>query len=172
MKITIRKVLPEDAYNYAVLHINCWKDAYTGIIPDTYLENMSTQLEQRTERSRQNISNPDGCEYLCAVANSKMIGRLVYSKCRNEDKLEAGEINAIYLLANYWGKGYGKQIMDYAISKLKQANYPEVIVWVLEENYRARSFYEKYGFILDGTHKDIEIGKTLVEVRYTLDLTK
>lgn len=172
MAITIRKVLYEEAYNYAVNHIACWQDAYKGIIPDDYLESMSAQIEKRTEWNRQALSDPGDCEYLCVTYDSDMIGRLVFSKCRDEDKNETntGEIHAIYLLADYWGKGYGRQMMDYAIAELKRARYEEVIVWVLEKNNRARLFYEKCGFTLDGTSKDIEIGETLIEVRYTLSL--
>ena len=174
MSIIIRKVLVDEAYDYAVNHIACWQDAYKGIIPDDYLANMPTQLEKRTERNRQALSEPGDCEYLCAAYEGEMIGRLVYSKCRDEDKSESnsGEIHAIYLLADYWDKGYGKQMMDFAISELNQAGYQEVVVWVLEYNNRARLFYEKYGFVLDGTSKEIEIGETLIEVRYVLALTE
>jgi RimJ/RimL family protein N-acetyltransferase len=63
-------------------------------------------------------------------------------------------------------------MMDYAISELSQAGYQEVIVWVLIDNNRARQFYEKYGFTLDGASKEIEIGEILTEVRYVLNLTK
>ena len=173
MGIIIRRVLVEEAYYYAVNHIACWQDAYIGIIPDDYLVNMPTQLEKRTEWNRQTLSKPGDCEYLCVTYNDEMIGRLVYSKCRDEDKAETntGEIHAIYLLADYWGKGYGKQMMDFAISQLSQEGYQEVIVWVLEYNNRARRFYEKYGFVLDGANKEIEIGETLIEVRYVFYLT-
>ena len=173
MSIIIRKVLVEEAYDYAVNHIACWQDAYNGIIPDDYLANLSAQLETRTERNRQTLSEPGDCEYLCATYDGEMIGRLVYSKCRDEDKAETntGEIHAIYLLADYWSKGYGKQMMDFAICELTQMGYQEVVVWVLKDNDRARRFYEKYGFVLDGTSKEIEIGETLIEVRYVFNLT-
>jgi len=170
MCIDIRKVLPENAYEYAALHIACWRDAYKGIISDEYLENMSSQLDQLVERCRQTINEPDGCEYLYAVYGSEMIGRLVFSGSRDEDKPDAGEVHAIYLLADYWGKGYGKQMMDFAVSALRHAGFREIIVWVLEENNRARRFYEKYGFVYDGTRKEIDIGETLVEIRYTLKI--
>ena len=106
MSITIRKVLVEEAYDYAVNHIACWQDAYKDIIPDDYLENMPSQLEKRTEWNRQFLSVPGDCEYLCVEYNGKMIGRLVYSKCRDEDKADdnTGEIHAIYLLAAFWEK--------------------------------------------------------------------
>ena len=172
MGIIIRKVLSEEAYDYALNHIACWQDAYKGIIPDDYLENMPAQLEKRVEWNRQTLNDPGDCEYLCATYDDKMIGRLVYSKCRDEDKAETntGEIHAIYLQASYWNKGYGKQMMDFAINGLRNAEYQEAIVWVLDDNNRARLFYEKYGFVLDGTSKEIEIGKTLTEVRYVLNL--
>jgi len=35
--------------------------------------------------------------------------------------------------------------------------FHETITWVLEENKRARLFYEKCGFIQDGVKRDIEI---------------
>ena len=169
--MVIRKVLVDEAYDYAVNHITCWQDAYKGIIPDDYLENMPAQLEKRTEWNRQTLSDPGDCEYLCVMYDDKMIGRLVYSKCRDEDKAETntGEIHAIYLQASYWNKGYGKQMMDFAINELRNAGYQDAIVWVLEDNNRAKRFYEKYGFVLDGARKEIEIGKTLIEVRYVFN---
>ena len=56
MSIIIRKVLVEEAYDYAVNHIECWQDAYKGIIPDDYLENMPAQIEKRTEWNRQTLN--------------------------------------------------------------------------------------------------------------------
>ena len=70
MGIIIRRVLVEEAYDYAVNHIACWHDAYNGIIPDDYLANMSAQLKTRTERNRQTLSEPGDCEYLCATHDS------------------------------------------------------------------------------------------------------
>ena len=87
MSIVIRKVLVEEAYDYAFNHIACWQDAYKGIISDDYLANMPAQLEKRTEWNRQALSEPGDCEYLCVTYDGEMIGRLVYSKCRDEDRV-------------------------------------------------------------------------------------
>jgi len=169
MGITIHKVLLEDAHEYAALHIACWQDAYKGIISDEYLDSMPAELDQRVERCRKYISEPGECEYLYAACGGDMIGRLIFNRSRDEDKPDAGEVSAIYLLADYWGKGYGKQMMDYAVAALRNAGHQEIIVWVLEENNRARRFYEKYGFVYDGTRQEIEIGKPIAEIRYALD---
>ena len=39
-------------------------------------------------------------------------------------------------------------MMEYVLTQLQQANYESVILWVFEENIRARKFYEKHGFEL------------------------
>ena len=168
MNITVRKVLPEEASEYAVCHTNCWRAAYKNIIPNEYLDNMLSDMEQITERTRQRICESSGDEYNFITLDDKIIGKLGYSHCRDEDKINAGEIHAIYLLPEFWDKGYGRQTMEYTLSKLKDMGFNEVIIWVLEENIRARMFYEKFGFKFDGTTKEIIIGKPLIEVRYNL----
>ena len=170
MDITIRKVSPKEAHDYVVLHNACWKDAYTGIIPDEYLDNMSATLEDRAESIRKSISDPGDCMFYCIMSGDDMVGRLIFNKSSDEDKPEAGDVMAIYLLKEYWGKGYGKQMMDFAIAELRRAGHQEIIVWVLEENSMGIRFYEKYGFVPDGAKKEFDLGKPLTCLRYVLDL--
>lgn len=170
MEITIHRVLPEHASEYIACHISCWQSAYKGIIPDDYLENMSTEVETRTERLKKNLNEMPECQYYYAAVENKMIGRLIMGKSRDADKPDAGEIYAIYLLEEYWSKGYGRQMMDYAIDTLRQMGYSEIILWILKENERAKRFYEKFNFVFDGSSKEIEIGKALLEIRYVLNL--
>lgn len=170
MEVAIHKVLPENAYEYTACHIACWRSAYKDIIPNYYFEDMSREIEPRTERLRKNLNELTEYLYYYAAVENKMIGRLIIGKSRDEDKPYAGEIHAIYLLEEYWDKGYGRQIMSYAVDTLKRMGYREIILWVLDENKRARRFYEKFNFVFDGTKKEIEIGQALIESRYVLDL--
>jgi len=164
MGIKIIKALPEDAYEYAINHIACWQAAYKGIISDEYLDNMS--VEQMTESNKQLLGAPG--IYMCyyAACENKMIGRLVICESRDEDKPNAGEIAAIYLLDAYWGKGYGMAMMEFTLSELKRRGYNEVFLWVLEANIRGRQFYEKCGFVFDGAKKEVRIDKPLIKMRY------
>jgi GNAT superfamily N-acetyltransferase len=164
MGVVIRKVLPEEAYEYAVTHIACWQAAYRGIIPDGYLDNMSAG--QIAERNRQILKEPGIYELYCMELNKKMMGRLVINKSRDEDKADAGEISAMYLLDAFWGKGYGRKMMEFSLAELKRRGHSEAILWVLEANSRARQFYEKCGFVFDGTKKEINNNKPLIEMRY------
>jgi len=164
----IREALAKDAYEYAANHIACWKAAYKDIISDEYLENMS--VEQMAERNRTILSDPGTFSYYYAELNDRMIGRLVIGKCGDEDKSNQGEIAAMYLLDEFWGRGYGREMMDYSLTELKRRGYGEVLIWVFESNDRARKFYEKCGFVFDGTAKEIPIDKPHIGMRYVRSL--
>lgn len=65
------------------------------------------------------------------------------------------------------GKGYGKTLMKSTLSDLKMQGYENIFLWVLEENIRARYFYEQFGFLPTDDFLDDNIGgKELREVRY------
>jgi len=168
MGCTIRKAMLKDAHEYAACHISSWRSAYKGIVPDEYLDSLSA--EQKTERFRQNVAEPNGFDYYCAVDGGKIIGVLIIGPSRDDDKPDAGEITAIYLLEEFWSRGFGKGMMRYAMDALKCMGHHEGIVWVLEENNRARRFYEKCGFALDGAKMEIELAKPLTVVRYAMIL--
>ncbi|MCL2044808.1 MAG: GNAT family N-acetyltransferase [Oscillospiraceae bacterium] len=161
----IRKALAEDAYEYAALHIACWKAAYKGIISDEYLQNMS--VDEMGERTQQYLQNPGDFLYYCLEFDGSMIGRLVLNKSRDDDKPDAAEIGAMYLLDAYWDKGLGRKMMEFSLEEFQRMGYSEMILWVLEANNRARQFYEKFGFAFDGTMKEMYIDKPHTVLRYT-----
>lgn len=169
MGIIIRKALPEDAYNYTICHISCWQSAYKGIVPDEFLKNMSAEKEQRYERYKKALTNPGDCEYYCVTYAERMIGFIIINKSRDADKTGIGEIWAIYLIEEFCGKGYGKELLDFAISELKRVEQKEIFLWVFERNNRARRFYEKYNLSFDGTKREVNYGKPLVQLRYVLN---
>ena len=166
----IREVLPEEAYDYTTLHIACWQSAYRKIISEEYMQNMLEDIDNRAERCRRDLTTPGEWKFYCAMLDDIMIGRLILCKSRDDDKRDVGEVAAIYLLEEYWDKGYGRKMMDYALNKLEVMGFHEVVVWVLEANHRARRFYEKMGFYHDGTSKEIIIDKPLVEIRYVREI--
>jgi len=168
VEIIIRKLLPENAYERASCHVSAWRSAYKGIVPDEYLNNLS--IEKRAEKFKQKLQEFKDVLYYCAVYENRIIGFFDMGKSCDEDKPNTGEIYAIYSIEEFWSKGVGRQMMDYAIDTLKHMGYNEIVLWVLEENSRARRFYEKCGFSFDGTKKEITIGKPLIEIRYAINL--
>ena len=45
-------------------------------------------------------------------------------------------------------------MMEFLLEKIKSAGYRQVILWVFEENVRARRFYEKHGFVMTEHRKN------------------
>lgn len=56
--------------------------------------------------------------------------------------------------------------MDFAVKRLKTMSCRKIKLWVLEENTGAKAFYEKYGFVPDGSKRELTLGKPLTELRY------
>jgi len=78
-------------------------------------------------------------------------------------KTEAGaEIVAIHSLPESWGTGLGHAMLEEALNQIGEAT---VFLWAFKENKRARRFYEKHGFKLDGSVRVSEFDGAL-EVRY------
>jgi RimJ/RimL family protein N-acetyltransferase len=169
MEITIRNVLPEEAREHIMLLNACWQSAYKGIMTDEFLADRVKQQEQRAEWLKETLIDPD-CGVYCAMLGNKMIGRLVFGKSEDQDKSNTGEIVAIYLLEEFWGRGYGKEMLDFALDKLKSRGYGEIVLWVLEGNERGRRFYERHSFMLDGAKKEVQFGRVLTLLRYALEL--
>nr|WP_312578007.1 GNAT family N-acetyltransferase [Sedimentibacter sp.] len=86
--------------------------------------------------------------YLIALVNDKIVGMLMYGKSRDDKYKESGEINAIYILKEYQGKGIGKKLFLEAIKYLVDENYDNMIIGCLEGN-PSNNFYIKMGGKLD-----------------------
>jgi RimJ/RimL family protein N-acetyltransferase len=53
------------------------------------------------------------------------------------------------------------------MQRLKEQEFHQIYLWVLKENKRAIQFYEKAGFVNDGTTVEVSMDdKTLTDIRY------
>jgi GNAT superfamily N-acetyltransferase len=60
------------------------------------------------------------------------------------------ELYALYVAPAWWSTGTGRALMDRVLSEVRAQGYPRIVLWVLEQNARARRFYERAGFRLSG----------------------
>lgn len=155
MKIV--KADPQDAPIVGAVHSCAWKQAYKDIFPQEYLD-ADTQ-ENRTKEFWESC-NSDNINYYLIYTDEVPVGivkvELDGSYC---------EISSIYILEEHRNKGYGKEIIAY----IKDINTGKnVYLWVLEENVKARDFYEKNGFKNTGIKRNIWRGKDYVQIRYEL----
>ena len=103
---------------------------------------------------------------LVIIENEQYIGTASFCKSRFAEYAEYGEIVSIYLLPKYIGKGYGSKLLSTAIGELRKS-YNDIFLWVLDDNKRAKKFYEKNSWICSGIYLEDNIGgKDLREVQY------
>jgi GNAT superfamily N-acetyltransferase len=85
----------------------------------------------------------------------------------DEDGAGRGELYAIYVDPQRWGDGTGVALEEAARAHLRDEHFTEATLWTLSANTRARRFYEKRGWRLDGSTKEL-MGATCVRYRTEL----
>ena len=177
MQALIRVATEADARGVAEVVVLTWQVVYKGIISDEGLAGLSIHERERCWVPRLRGSDPDssdGTTLVCEIGG-KIIGFTTHRPCGDEDKdrTSVGELVAIYLIPEYWGKGIGKQMLDEVMKHFQEQGVSEVSLWVIESNQRARRFYEIAGFQTDGVKKtEVKLGTSLVLVRYVKALGK
>ena len=156
MKTIIKTMeTPEEIEGKSLVHWQTWREAYDDLLPADFQETMT--LEKCRFFSQKYPENT-----LIAMDGKKVVGFISYGNYRDEN-IQAGEIIALYVLKDYYGKGVSKQLMHAAFVALDQ--FSEIYLWVLKDNKRAVAFYQKMGFSFDGQEKILKLGKPVKELR-------
>jgi GNAT superfamily N-acetyltransferase len=164
----VRAAVVADAPSVGEIHVEGWRAAYRGIVPDAYLASLSA--ERRTEQWTGWIGAPATPDKRTWVAEDggRVVGFAHTGRSRDADLPPGtGEVWAIYVHPASWGSGAGRALFAAATSELRAQGSPKAVLWVLEANARARRFYEREGWVPDGGSKVVSIGGAeLPELRY------
>lgn len=138
-----------------------WKYAYRGILPQAYLDGIPAGCwAERAERF----------PALLLWDGDRIAGVSSYCASRFPawpDWGGGGLFVSPYLLPPYLGRGYGTRLLQAAEERLEAMGLQRQFLWVLEENGRARRFYEKNGWTQSKEAlEDVIGGQTVREVRY------
>lgn len=159
--VLIRPAGPEDVDAVTEVHLRTWQAAYEHIFG---AERLATIDRAR----RWTIAERSIASGGTAVAelDARVVGFV--SVGPSTDVEGEGELYAIYVRPEAWGTRAGTGLMA-AAKELLRASYPAATLYVLEDNPRARRFYEREGWALDGVTKTEEwLGLSVTEVRYRI----
>ncbi|NUR49109.1 MAG: N-acetyltransferase [Hamadaea sp.] len=152
--VTVRPLRDEDVPAVVASHINGWRTAYKGIVADEVLDGLDqgAWAERRRTELTKRAAGESPWQTLVVLDGDQVVGHVSYGPYRTEDGFdpEVGEILAIYVDPPVYGQGFGRALLTAALAELPQA---EVRLWILEENERARRFYEKAGLRPDGVRE-------------------
>ena len=148
---SVRWATVMDARAIAAVHIASWRAAYRGLLPDRTLDELT--VEGR-ERDWQEWLAEGGARHHTLVAERNGV---IEAFCtlempsREEDEPEdVAGIPALYAHPDAFGRGAGAALMDAAVEAIRERDYREAILWMLDGNRRAEAFYERRGWKRDG----------------------
>ena len=150
----------------ADVHVRTWQSAYEHVFG---AERLAT-LDAEARRPRwEQLLRDDARSAFVAEQDGCVVGFVTVGESR--DPGADGELMGIYAAPEAWGSGAGPELMAAGLEELRARGHRDAILWVLEDNPRARRFYEREGWTLDGAEKRDEfLGVEVAEVRYRITL--
>jgi len=159
-----RLAIPDDARAIAEVHVRSWQAAYRGVVADEFLD--SLDVDRRVEMI-EGVIRDESKGLLVAEQDGHVAGFSMLAASYDEGW---GEVLAIYASPDHWGVGVGYELMAASVEWLHEQGYQRAMLMVLEDNPRARTFYERQGWSLGKRIRIENIGsRDLTEVRYEKD---
>jgi len=159
----IRAMNTNDVERVAEIHVTGWRNAFFGILSDGFLFNHLRVLNRIKAFNEEVISSKDET-YVFDDGIVKAF--MTVGRCRDKDEPDAFELWGLYVDPFWQRSGIGSSMVRFCEQQATQRGYKKINLWVLEPNTRARSFYEKMGFMPDSSAKRIEwMGSN--ELRYS-----
>jgi ribosomal protein S18 acetylase RimI-like enzyme len=143
--VVLRRATAADAAAIAALRIDSWRASYTGVIPDSYLDDMN--VDESTELWLRILSAPGAKTTAVFVAEVDReivgfsAGMMLVEKKFDFD----AELTATYLKPAAQDQGLGTRLVRMVADSFQTLGANGLLVWVLSENKAGRQFYEKLG---------------------------
>ena len=186
--VVIRSVSTADAVQIAAVRRDSWFAAYEGIIAGTIIDRVTAP--DGGARVRQSFRTRPWQRMIAAVAGPRkpaaagepsptVVGYASFGP--EQDVLgspwphrlsaagtegRAAELYALYVHPAWWSTGTGRALMDQVLARVSAAGYRCITLWVLQDNARARRFYERAGFAPDSASHVLDDLGGVIEIRY------
>lgn len=168
MEHIIRKRKKEDCDCVQKVITKAWQQTYRGIVNDDFLDSLSYTEKDRITHSLESF-NENNNKYLVLEVANKIVGFVRYDKADDSKYIDYGEIIALYILNEYKGYGYGKELFEKAVLELKKLGYNKMIIGCLDKN-PTNEFYKHMGGVLTSTRIFSRTGQNLQENVYSFNI--
>jgi GNAT superfamily N-acetyltransferase len=162
----LRPATAADAMPVAMVHVRAWQAAYRRLIPDGSLQAM--RPEERAQSYDFASVDPARPRTLVAVEADTVLGFATICPARDPAVTGQGELCALYVEPDCWGRGIGQELAAAARAELYQLGFRNAVLWVIAGNARAQRFYRGDGWTRDELHRKQRVWNVTVEtVRYS-----
>jgi GNAT superfamily N-acetyltransferase len=150
--LIFRRGTKSDARAIASLHAESWRDAYRGILPDSYLD--EEIADERADLWRSRFSSLSSDRFHVVLAESP--GGLVGFVCvlLDEDPKWGACLDNLHVLSPWRNRGVGRRLFGMAVQWVmsEEPTWP-IHLWVFEANADARRLYDALGGEIAQQHK-------------------
>ncbi len=165
---TLRRAKIEDAGAIGAVHVASWATAYADLMPAHVIASkpLALRIRQWGEWLENNAANAAREIWVAETVTPtpEVMGFVCGGSTRDACRTHySGEIYALYLRPEAFGKGMGKALFQQMRQRLMAQGHQDHMVWVMEKNQRARRFYEKQGGLLFAS-KTIPMGNPPTEI--------
>jgi len=157
MVFNVRKARFSDIQEIALIHVQSWKSAFKGLMPERYI-NSYTLEDRKTEWL--SILDSGSESVIIAEDNDRLVGFLSFS-----ENVNFLYLSKLYLCPSIYGKGVGCLLMKQMESEAQTACIDLIRLYVLDNNQSAMKFYTKQGFEFgDGFESEEFEGETIIDL--------
>ncbi|MFJ5546791.1 GNAT family N-acetyltransferase [Streptomyces sp. NPDC093225] len=152
----------------SAIRVAGWQAAYTGMVPQPYLDGMRVEKDAERCRRRFALSGGQVMDLVAVDDHSEVVGWACHGPYRGAEADHAlGELYALYVQPSLIGTGVGRTLLNAVNTHAAARGFDTLLLWVFRDNFRARRFYELAGYSTDGAVQVDEYGGALLsEVRY------
>lgn len=140
----IRRATLEDLDSIAKVHVDTWRSAYRGIVPDAYLDGLSYDGSKSVWRRAIERTDRGAGVFVAQEEGGAVVGFASFGPERSGDPTYDGELYAVYVLKGSERKGAGSRLVGAAANELLQNGFHSMLLWILVDN-PSRGFYERLG---------------------------
>ncbi|WP_455383349.1 N-acetyltransferase family protein [Salinispira pacifica] len=123
-------------------YVDTWKDAYRGLLRQSFLDALSYQ--DTTIQWVRTLEQGDTIVYLAQDEREQVVGFVTAGRDMSAGSGFSGEVYTLYVLPSHQKQGAGRKLLRAAASALVDAGHRSLIIWVLKGN-RAAGFYRRMG---------------------------
>ena len=164
----IRDATPDDELAIAKVHLEAATAGHSHIFDPAYIASLT--LKGHLDIWRTCLAESHRLT-LVAEVGGEVHGFAHFGSASNARMPpDAGSLEFIHVLPQYWGTGLGALLLAAAEEGLAAQGFTSAFLSVFEENRRARAFYERHGWTHDGERWQVNRGQagdaSVTQVRY------
>ncbi len=144
--MNLRPARPSDAWDVARVHVRSWQKGYRGLLPQDFLD----RLDPADRVGRYELGRHDPARWpatLVALGDDGLVGFATVGPAQGEQGVPgAGELLALYVDPDHWGRGAGRTLLTAACRELREVGFDEAVLWLLVGNRRGERLYVGHGW--------------------------